>query len=99
LSTKIITKCCPDCGSTTGMHNSWCKVHLTPVNKKDVEKCVIHNIKLDKFINGKLGCLLCWKNKGEIEELKKALELDSYSNDATVLAMVDTYKKILGVKK
>lgn len=27
---KIIKKCCPDCGSTNTMHNSWCRVHLTP---------------------------------------------------------------------
>lgn len=36
--TKVITRCCPDCGSTNINHYSWCKIHLTPTTK---EKSVV----------------------------------------------------------
>lgn len=105
LSGKVITKCCPDCGSTTGMHNSWCRIHLTPINKPTVVPiegiCIIHNIKLDKFLGGKLGCLICWKNKMIVynldQAIKNGLPHDSYTEsctDGTNTSVIEELKKL-----
>ena len=53
---SFIHTCCPDCGSTNIMHNSWCRVHLTPQNhpnlpldpntKKNMKKSLLNQIDL-----------------------------------------------------
>ena len=37
-------------------------------------KCVIHDVELDELIIGRLGCLICWKNKKIVENLDTAIE-------------------------
>lgn len=51
---SFIHSCCPDCGTKTLMHNSWCGIHLTrqdhpnlpldPNIKNDMKKSLLKKI-------------------------------------------------------